>query len=434
MGSSPRILALLPIALAACSSGQLSIEGDPVSDPDDPIVVPTPPPPPQCATFDDGAEGVFLPRDTEVDATFPACTAVPHAFASARGSTVQLGWHGPDVTLEVVDFNGDVLHTASLFQGQVTDYTLTWSGEHLLRLTPVDPVAAFEPQDYRITATCIDGCELQYTRYPLFFMHGMAGTDSFLDSLDYWYGVRERLEPLGYRVHTEAVDPFQPSEVRAAQWADHLDAIVDSGTARRFNLIGHSQGGIDARFVTTVLDVEERVASVTTISTPHHGTAVADVAAGAANLPIAGDLVDGIFDAFTVIYDTNDDQDIVAQLDQLTTDTMDEFNTTVPDRLDVHYASYAGRSCQLLDLICQSSNGGEIITPLFGATHLVLEIAEGNNDGLVSVESAQWGQFLGTLPADHLDEVGLFPGTTAPGFDHLQFFEDDAQRLVDLGF
>jgi triacylglycerol lipase len=430
MGSS-RILPLL--VLAACTSGQVRITGDPV---DDPSATPEPPtpPPPSCDVFEDGAEGVFLPRDTEVDATLPACTAVPHAFASARGATVQIAWFGPDVALDIVDFNGTVLQSDVLTQGQVTDYTPTWSGEHLLRLTPLDAEAAFAPQDYRIRVACIDQCALEYTRYPLFYMHGMAGTDSFLDSLDYWYGVADHLEPRGFRVHTPAVDPFQPSEVRAAQWAAHLDDIVASGTARRFNLIGHSQGGIDARFVTSILDVEQRVASVTTISTPHHGTAVADVAAGAANLPIAGDLVDGIFDAFTVIYDTNDDQDIVAQLDQLTTATMEEFNATVPDRVDVHYASWAGQTCQLLDLICQATNGGEIVTPLFSATHLVMEIAEGNNDGLVGVESAQWGQFLGTLPADHLDEVGLFPGTTAPGFDHLQFFEEDAQRLADLGF
>ena len=32
------------------------------------------------------------------------------------------------------------------------------------------------------------------------------------------------------------------------------------------------------------------------------------------------------------------------------------------------------------------------------------------NDGLVPVESAKWGTFLGCVPADHLDEIGQIGG------------------------
>ncbi|MEZ4317424.1 MAG: hypothetical protein R3F61_07965 [Myxococcota bacterium] len=413
---------LLLLVLAGCTSAVQIGDTDPVVDPD---------PEDLCETPANGPEGAFLASGTATSGSLDACTTGLHAFAGAATSTVQLAWSGPDATIQVLDLNEAILQTDTVRDGDAVAYSLEWSGEHLVRVIPDDP----EATDYALTASCVDGCDLVYTRYPLFFMHGMAGTDSFLDQLDYWYGVTGRLEPLGYAVYTEAVDPFQSSEVRAAQWASHLDAIVATGRARRFNLIGHSQGGIDARYLTSVLDADLRVVSVTTISTPHRGTALLGIVSGIIDTPgLTGALVDEMFDAFTSIYDTENDQDILAQLDTLSVDTMEAFNATVLDRPDVRYASWAGKSCALLDVLCQIGNGGEIVTPLFGATQLALTLVEGDNDGLVSVDSARWGEFLGTLHADHLDEVGLFPGTTAPGFDHLQFFEDDAARLRDLGF
>jgi triacylglycerol lipase len=47
------------------------------------------------------------------------------------------------------------------------------------------------------------------------------------------------------------------------------------------------------------------------------------------------------------------------------------------------------------------------------------------NDGLVTAESARWGQFLGCLPADHIDEVGQILGDS-PGlgnsWDHRELY------------
>lgn len=37
-----------------------------------------------------------------------------------------------------------------------------------------------------------------------------------------------------------------------------------------------------------------------------------------------------------------------------------------------------------------------------------LRALEGPNDGLVSVESARWGEVVGTLEADHVDLINLF--------------------------
>ncbi len=57
---------------------------------------------------------------------------------------------------------------------------------------------------------------------------------------------------------------------------------------------------------------------------------------------------------------------------------------------------------------------------------------QGTNDGMIGVSSAQWGTYLGTLDADHFDEVGQPPDATE--FDHLAFYERIARFLYTNGF
>mgnify|MGYP003340861972 CR=1 FL=1 len=61
----------------------------------------------------------------------------------------------------------------------------------------------------------------------------------------------------------------------------------------------------------------------------------------------------------------------------------------------------------------------------------------GENDGLVRVEDAKWGTFLGCLPADHVDEIGQIFGQS-PGlgnsFDHLTFYADVVAWLRAQGY
>ena len=59
------------------------------------------------------------------------------------------------------------------------------------------------------------------------------------------------------------------------------------------------------------------------------------------------------------------------------------------------------------------------------------------HDGLVTVESAKLGTFLGCIPADHMDEVNQLAGDP-PGlgnpFDAVQFYRDLAAWLRDTGY
>lgn len=392
-----------------------------------PVVCDEPEPLPEGAPLRDG---MWASHDVE------PCGERLHALIGAEGTRMELtltGWSADaPAYLELRDWLGTpIRRVEGLVEGDTVELELPWSGEHPLIVGSDDG----SPSRYTVDARCLEGCDRVATRYPIVLMHGMAGTDAFFDVLEYYLDVTPALEAAGHQVLVEAVDPFQPTTVRAAAWEVHLTQFFALGTARRVNLVGHSQGGLDARYVASLLDPDQRVRSITTVATPHRGAVIADLGYGLlGGVDVVEDILDFAFDELAALYGITDDQDFVAQVDNLTSATAAAFNADVRDREDVAYYSWAGASCQLLDLLCQADHGGEVVTPLLSFTHLVTLLIEGDNDGLVSVESSKWGTFRGTVDADHLDEVGLLFGTDAQTFDHQQFFVEQAAFLVDEGF
>jgi hypothetical protein len=58
------------------------------------------------------------------------------------------------------------------------------------------------------------------------------------------------------------------------------------------------------------------------------------------------------------------------------------------------------------------------------------------HDAMISVESSQWGNFRGCIPADHASEVGAFaiPHVEldgATGFDAVEFYRYIATELAE---
>lgn len=130
------------------------------------------------------------------------------------------------------------------------------------------------------------------TTYPVVFAHGMAGFDNLL-GYDYWgddYGVFVgdtcQLLEVGcnedingsQQSFVAQVQAFQSSEVRGLDLANDTEGYMASVGATRVNLIGHSQGGLDARKAAKVLYTRKGytvVAVLVSISSPHRGSPVA---------------------------------------------------------------------------------------------------------------------------------------------------------------
>lgn len=290
--------------------------------------------------------------------------------------------------------------------------------------------------------------------YPIVLMHGMAGFDKLTLPVDvtYFNGVIDDLAKRGEtQVFVTVAPPYDSSEDRAAAIAPQIQAILAKTGKRKVNLVGHSQGGMDARVLASPsgLAMGDVIASVTTIATPHRGSRVADLVLGLLK-DIPPDVVDAVTTAVLDLleitaYDLQSDPHLRAQLMELSEHyATNVFNPKYVDDDRVAYASYGGRTnfedgkddCGSAKFADDPSKVGGA-QPMLLPTAIFLEDGSGvTNDGLVTVESARWGTFLQCVPADHLQEVGqLFEDGAQPltDFDHLAFFREVVARIRAAG-
>ncbi|KAJ3721594.1 Alpha/Beta hydrolase protein [Lentinula raphanica] len=229
-------------------------------------------------------------------------------------------------------------------------------------------------------------------RNPIVFCHGLLGFDQVTIgpsiapiSFNHWRGVQEVLEANGAEVLITRVpatsSPFDRAKVLE-------ERISEKYPGRKVHLIGHSMGGIDCRYLTTHLTRRKfSVLSITTVATPHRGSSFAD--------HFLATLGKERLDSFLYLLDLlpNGGGDGKA-FESLTLESMRKFNEDTPDVPGVKYFSW-----------------GSVYEPGLVDTwkwpHSVVLEKEGPNDGLVSVQSAKWGKYMGTLQnVNHLDLVG----------------------------
>src|SRR5512147_2132436 len=123
-------------------------------------------------------------------------------------------------------------------------------------------------------AFCLFNCDYTKTKYPIVLAHGLGGFDQLFGVLDYWFGIENALEDGGAKVFVTSVAPLNTPQERGEQLIDQIETIVAITGKPKVNLIGHSQGGLDIRYVAAVRP--DLVASVTTVGSPHKGAALAD--------------------------------------------------------------------------------------------------------------------------------------------------------------
>ncbi|EKD17107.1 triacylglycerol lipase [Drepanopeziza brunnea f. sp. 'multigermtubi' MB_m1] len=225
-------------------------------------------------------------------------------------------------------------------------------------------------------------------KYPIVLAHGLLGFDelrlagTLLPGVHYWRGITDAMRANGMEVITASVPPSGSIEERALKLGQDIAAKANG---KSVNIIAHSMGGLDARYMISRLKPDNvKVLSLTTVATPHRGSSFADFVfqeIGPAYVPRVYKVVEkfgmgtGAFQQLTRKYMT------------------EEFNLKTPDAPGVRYFSYGAT----LDPSLWSA---------FRQTHRIVENREGANDGLVSVESARWGTYKGTLVGvSHLDLI-----------------------------
>lgn len=289
--------------------------------------------------------------------------------------------------------------------------------------------------------------------YPIVLSHGFFGFEDFAGAgfISYYYGVRDHLAENGETlVFTPAVDPFNDSTTRGAQLAAKIEAILAETGHEKVNIIGHSQGGLDARVVAH--DYPDMVASVVTLQTPHGGSPVADIALEIVSDPLLRDLLDLLVQIVgQPLYDeVGAETSLADALREFSKDGVAALNAKYTDQPGIYYASVAGRSdlhdgggdCAVADapdFIADWGGERDPIDPLLDISETLLDGGLNDpypNDGLVRVRDAKWGRFLGCVPADHLDQIGQLFGD-GPGignhWDYLQFYVALVQHLRERG-
>ncbi|KQZ39479.1 alpha/beta fold hydrolase [Duganella sp. Root1480D1] len=243
-------------------------------------------------------------------------------------------------------------------------------------------------------------------------VHGILGVGAELfpdlpwpvkPAIDYFNGVAAHLRKAGHTVEAPTIPPLQSIEDRGEKLAQYLSTLPQD----RIDIIAHSMGGLDARYVLhNYPKIAARVKSLTTIGTPHHGSAVADIVHSATRN--FDDLLPPVLlKQFGAIAD-------------LTTAKAQAFNAKTPDVKGVHYMNIAGvapANSQLILLKLASRIGG----------------LRGANDGVVLSSSAQFQEhtYLGEWPVDHFGEIGWAKWRPGFGIQASDFYPDNHLQRYD---
>ncbi|MDR0290172.1 MAG: hypothetical protein LBI06_04485 [Treponema sp.] len=219
-------------------------------------------------------------------------------------------------------------------------------------------------------------------QYPVLLVHGAGFRDKTFGFINYWGRIPKSYSKYGVAVYYGGTDAWGSIEKNAEIIKNKIEAILDETKAEKVNIIAHSRGGLEARYLISTMNMGHAVASLTTISTPHHGVKTM-------NLAVA--LPDGLYHFssffvnvwFRMLGDKK--PDFFASSRQLSEKYSIAFNECNPDREEVYYQSYAAMMKYFFSDMT------------FVMLHPIIKFADGDNDGLCPVESAKWGDFKGII-------------------------------------
>ena len=290
------------------------------------------------------------------------------------------------------------------------------------------------------SAWCWWNCNYAKTKYPIVLSHGFLGAETYLGILDYWYGIEDYLEDKNATVYITETSPANSFQNRGEQIIDQLDTIraIRGEPNLKFNLIGHSQGGLDIRYVGGVRP--DLVASITTVGTPHLGVDLVDQFGGIDGLVgFLGAAVDLLWG----LLGNDNPNDMEAALNNFSSANMAAFNGDPVFGKGVP-ASYCGEGEAVSSTPAGSrrnyswtgddpmTNVLDLLDPLFGIASLLFDE---RNDGLVEACSAHFGDVLrDNYRMNHLDEVNQILGLHALfETDPKSVFRIHANRLKNAG-
>ncbi|QQO09987.1 esterase/lipase family protein [Breznakiella homolactica] len=213
-------------------------------------------------------------------------------------------------------------------------------------------------------------------QYPLVLVHGIVAHDRG-GIIDFWGRIPKVLKSYGIDVYLGNTDSWGDYGSNAKLLKQTIDDILAGTNKQKVNIIAHSKGGLDSRYLIWKYNFGEKIASLTTIGTPHHGVDIAELIDK--QKIVHSRIAKKALHAFGKIYGDKD-PNLYNVNTQLTPKYMKDFNEQVPMDNSVYYQSYYTTMRNSFDDL------------MFFYLHLFTKIKNGSNDGVVTKKSADWGE------------------------------------------
>lgn len=245
--------------------------------------------------------------------------------------------------------------------------------------------------------------------YPIILSHGLFGwgedSSGIISITDYWGGMDDYLRSQGAAVYAPAKTATQSNEYRAQELREKILYYMAANGHNQVHILGHSQGGLDSRYMVSNLNMGSQVSTLTSLNTPHRGSPIADIVKTIIPdwmLPFVSDVLGVV----TSIVYGGGEQNALNALNALTGEGLTAFNNNTPNNPAVKYYSY-GSYMTLPDPIQHPTMF--LLHPACAAGGLV-KGQGATNDGLVPISSQRWGTWKG----------GPSYSWYVSGVDHLQ--------------
>lgn len=257
------------------------------------------------------------------------------------------------------------------------------------------------------------------SKYPIILAHGIAAKQ--LRILNAFGKIGDELEKEGYKVFVADTDGFGSIEGNAAQLKRFILRIMEETGAEKVNIIAHSKGGLDSKYMITELGMEDCVASLTTLCTPHKGSIIASKIWDLPS-PIKKIIAFWI-NSFYRLFCGDENPNCMRACSQLR--AVDEIEETLQFSYKVYCQSYSTSIESIKDCYIMA-------LPMKLQHHF--EVAD--NDGMVSEESAQFGCYRGKcldIPVSHVQIIDLFSKKSQKEKIY-SFYKRLCGELSEMGF
>ncbi len=261
------------------------------------------------------------------------------------------------------------------------------------------------------------------TKYPILLVHGIFFRDNKF--FNYWGRVPAELKRNGAKVFYGNHQSAASIKDSAIELSARINEIVEKTNCEKVNIIAHSKGGLDCRYAIAHLGMGDKIASLTTINTPHRGCVFADVLLKKIPKFIQRHIEKTYNRTLRRLGDKN--PDFMAAVNNLTDAYCAEFNEQTPMPEGIVIKSVGS--------ILKRPRAGKFP---FGPISRFVRRYDGVNDGVVGENSFKWGDDyvllkpVGRRGISHGDIIDL-NRENIRGFDVREFYVGLVNELKEKG-